>query len=238
MLDVLPQDPVLGVVLKCDKAALLGAAHLWGERISGHLLSIPSTSVFALATSHDSSGCGKLCLGSDPQRQDINPRWPPDQYHSERQADLANGTSYPLAAHVYPFRYTPYPPVCPAGHLGWPPYPFDLSKVIEPIGPAAQHVLPLRQLDHELPAAASPPRRGSARCLLDTAGSRVDISDDRVELGCLHQQSLEGTHMLVTLHRDTTCPSAQHRDGQGWSGTTGRCPGPSRTSADEPGSFR
>lgn len=31
MLDVLPEDPVLGVVFKHDEAALLGAAHLRGE---------------------------------------------------------------------------------------------------------------------------------------------------------------------------------------------------------------
>jgi len=31
MLDVLPEDPVLGVVLKRDEAALLGATHLRGE---------------------------------------------------------------------------------------------------------------------------------------------------------------------------------------------------------------
>lgn len=31
MLDVLPEDPVLGVVLKRHQAALLGATHLQGQ---------------------------------------------------------------------------------------------------------------------------------------------------------------------------------------------------------------
>lgn len=34
MLDVLPEDPELGVVLKCNKAALSGGAHLPQNRVT------------------------------------------------------------------------------------------------------------------------------------------------------------------------------------------------------------
>lgn len=110
-------------------------------------------------------------------------------------------TSYSLDAH-FPFWAPPFP------LLRTPFYPFDLPEVVEPIGPAAQHVLPLRQLDHELPAAAPPPRGGGGRRLLDTASGRVDIADDGVELAVLHQQSLGGGHSHLSPCRHARHPPA------------------------------
>lgn len=88
MLDVLPEDPVLGVVLKRDEAALLGAAHLQGESRKNHRASapIPSASLISLVTGSASRGCGKSGLGCDTQGQDVNPKCPDDQRHVADQA--------------------------------------------------------------------------------------------------------------------------------------------------------
>lgn len=49
MLDVLPEDPVLRVVLKCDKAALLGAADLREESGKNRRVSGPHSQRFPIS---------------------------------------------------------------------------------------------------------------------------------------------------------------------------------------------
>lgn len=75
MLDVLPEDPVLGVVLKRDEAALLGAAHLQGQSRENHWVSAPISSA-PLFPWCPSQGCGMLGLGCDIQGQYVNPKYP------------------------------------------------------------------------------------------------------------------------------------------------------------------
>lgn len=95
MLDVLPEDPVLGVILERDEAALLGAAHLPGESGKSGCVSapIPSTSLFSLVTDPVSRGCGKSGLGRDTPGQDDHPKCPAGQRHVAAQASIPCATN-------------------------------------------------------------------------------------------------------------------------------------------------